>query len=118
MTASENILPKSQGEENAMFLRDFADELRHMDIPEIKPNWARSLVRRALLDAADRHEQEPDDPTPTKYQGTGHVEHIEWETRGAGKHIQHAVGLKIAIPVEQFAGLDISREFTITQEDS
>lgn len=112
MTSSESILPKSQGEANAMFLREFADDLRYM---EITPDqW--HLVRRALLDAADRHEQEPDDPTAAKYQGTAHVEHIEWETRGVEKHIQHAVGLKVAIPVEQFAGLDISREFTITQE--
>lgn len=55
-------------------------------------------------------------PADEEYRGTGYVESVEWKTRGADVHIQHAVRVQVAIPVDEFAGLDINRPFTITQE--
>lgn len=52
----------------------------------------------------------------TKYQGTGRVEKIEWQSPELYRN-PHAVAVLIAIPAAEFAGLDITRPFTITQED-
>lgn len=52
----------------------------------------------------------------TKYQGTGRVEKVEWKAPELYR-TPHAVAALIAIPAAEFAWLDITRPFTITQED-
>lgn len=52
----------------------------------------------------------------TKYQGTGRIEKIDWDAPARYSN-PHAAAALIAIPAAEFAGLDITRPFTITQED-
>lgn len=52
-----------------------------------------------------------------KYEATAQVEKVEWKAPPIFSN-PHAVAVMIAIPAADFAGLDILRPFTITQEEA
>lgn len=51
----------------------------------------------------------------SKYQAEAIIEKVEWEAPPPRQQA-HAVSVRVAIPADEFIGLDFTRPITITQE--